>query len=94
MKYLPPAVALPLAVAALLGAGYLYYIASQRRGKKRALPLAFAIVLTVVAALQPVLAFDSVRGRLSRGVKRLRQGPLAKSSGNNGLTVPGATLFS
>jgi hypothetical protein len=88
MKYLPPALALLLGVAALGGAGYFYYLTSQRRGKQRALPLALAILLTVVAVLQPVLASDTVRRRLGRFVRSP-----AKAAGNNGLTVPGAALF-
>lgn len=90
MKYLP-AVALTIGAAALGGAGYFYYLASQVRGSKRrrALYLGLGILLTLVAALQPVLAFDSVRTL----IRRRPRGSFVKAAGNNGLTVPGATLF-
>jgi hypothetical protein len=59
MRYLPPAVAIPLALAALAAAGYLYWLVTTKRTKReRAGPLAGAITLTVVGAAALVLSLD------------------------------------
>jgi hypothetical protein len=91
MKYLPPVVALSLSAACLLGAAYAYYLASQKaRTRDKALPVGVGILLTVMGLLFPVLGYSDVVLRKLRK----RRGKFFKAAGNNGLTVPQATLFS
>lgn len=85
MKWLPPRVAVPASLACLALAGYLYYLASTRKGKKKAGPLAAGILLTLIGLLLPVLSFGVI--------KKLKRRRAPKPAGN-GLTVPGAALFS
>lgn len=90
MKYLPPAAGVVLGVTCLLGAAYAYYLSSQKtKGKDKTLSVGIGILLTVLGLLFPLLGFNEVVLRKLRGRKMF-----FKASGNNGLTVPQATLFS
>ncbi len=86
MKWFPPYIAVPLAVGCLLGAAYLYYLSTQRRGKKKAAPLAGGIVLTLLGLLLPVLGFDVIRALKK---KKLKAGDVVKNG-----TAPAAVIFS
>lgn len=84
--WLPPKVGVPIAVACALGAVPLYVMASKRKGRKKAAPLAGGIVLTLLAILVPVLSFDVVRKIKAR---KLKPGNAVKNG-----TAPGAVIFS
>lgn len=84
MKWFPPYIAVPLAVGCLLGAAYLYYLSTQRKGKKKAAPLAGGIVLTLLGLLLPVLGFDVILKK-----KKVKAGDVVKNG-----TAPAAVIFS
>ena len=91
MAVISPYVAVPLGVLSLGGAGVLYWVASTRPTRKaRALPLAAAIVLTVLGVLLPVLGFDL------KHLKYLRRrgGGNGGSAGIGNGTAPTAVMYS
>ena len=91
MKYFPPAAGVVLGVVCLLGAAYAFYLASQKkRAREKTLPVGIGILLTVLGLLFPLMGFSTtVLTKL-----RARRSKFFKASGNNGLTVPQAALFS
>ena len=82
---LPLWVALPFGLACLGVAGYLYWLSTTKKTQReRAVPLGFAITLTVLGLLVPLLAFGVIR-RVIAKVKRT-------SPPRNGV-APGTVLF-
>lgn len=81
-RILPPWVAIPFGLACLGVAGYLYWLASTKTTRRqRGVPLGFAITLTILGLLAPLLSFDVVH-RIAKIVRRTPSMP------RNGVAPP------